>query len=415
MIKWVNTYPRFTITIAGIIFFVLFLSECINKTKPEIVPIKNAKGKAFAGSASCAGCHQNIYNNFIHTTHYRTSGPASEKNIKGSFEEGKNAVAFNVHDEVRMEKKDSGFYQVEYNDGRIKRSEAFDIVIGSGKSGQTYLYWSRDHLFQLPVSYFAVIDKWANNPGYPGRVIYGRPITSRCFECHSTYAQKKSSDNTAIEAFFKNQIIFGVDCERCHGPGKEHVDFYVNNPGDTAGKLIINPATFTRQQKLDMCALCHGGRLNNKQPAFTFEPGNRLTDFFIYNTVVSDAANIDVHGNQYGLLASSQCFMQSGLTCNSCHNTHKNEAGNIPLYSARCISCHNKEHANFCTFNNEPGVLSGNCIDCHMPAKESGTIVFIDQLSNKKNAASFRSHLIKIYPEETKKVLRFMKQTQMKK
>ena len=64
-----------------------------------------------------------------------------------------------MHDEVRMEKKDSGFYQVEYNDGRIKRSEAFDIVIGSGKSGQTYLYWSRDHLFQLPVSYFAVIDK----------------------------------------------------------------------------------------------------------------------------------------------------------------------------------------------------------------------------------------------------------------
>lgn len=416
MITWVKIYPRFTIAFGCIIFFVLLFTECINRTKPETGIVKNAKGKAFAGSASCAGCHQDIYQDFIHTSHYQTSKPASGKYIKGSFEKGKNTVAFNAHDEVRMEEKDSGHYQVEYIDGKIKRSEAFDIVIGSGKSGQTYLFWANDHLFQLPVSYFTIINTWANNPGYPGRVIYDRPITARCLECHSTYAQKNTAANVELEDFSKNQIIFGVDCERCHGPGKEHVNFYTDNPADTTGKYIINPATFTRQQKLDMCALCHGGRLNNKQPVFSFEPGDRLTDYFIYNTVASDAESIDVHGNQYGLLASSQCFVQSDLTCNSCHITHKNEAGNIPLYSARCMSCHNKEHSNFCTFNSEPGmVLSDNCIDCHMPVNESKTVVFTDQSSNKKIAATFRSHLIKIYPEQAKKLLSSMKETQIKK
>jgi len=415
MIKWFSKYRRFTIAFGCIIFFVLLLTECINKTKPDTTTIKNLKGKAFAGSASCAGCHQDIAQDFIHTTHYQTSKPASGKYIKGSFEEGKNTVAFNEHDEVRMEKKDSSYYQVGYSDGKQKRSEAFDIVIGSGKSGQTYLYWSRDHLFQLPVSYFTVIDKWANNPGYPGRVIYDRPITARCLECHSTFAQQNTVADVGPESFAKNQLILGVDCERCHGPAKEHVDFYANNPADIPGKYIINPATFTRQQKLDMCAVCHGGRLNNKQPSFTFEPGDKLTDYFIYNTVVSDVENIDVHGNQYGLLASSQCFVQSDLTCNSCHNSHKNEAGNMALYSARCMSCHTKEHANFCTFNSEPGVvLSNNCIDCHMPVNESKTVVFTDQASNKKVAATFRSHLIKIYPEEAKRVLSFMKQNSNK-
>ena len=53
----------------------------------------------------------------------------------------------------------------------------------------------------------------------------------------------------------------GVDCEKCHGPAARHVEFQTQNPKETIAKFIINPAGFSRQQSLDMCALCHGGRL----------------------------------------------------------------------------------------------------------------------------------------------------------
>ena len=37
-----------------------------------------------------------------------------------------------------------------------------DIVLGSGKIGQSYLYWRNDELFQLPISYLATRDSWMN-------------------------------------------------------------------------------------------------------------------------------------------------------------------------------------------------------------------------------------------------------------
>src|SRR6185503_20539489 len=67
------------------------------------------------------------------------------------------------------------------------RTERFDIVLGSGRKGQTYAFWKEDQLFQLPVSYWTELGEWVNSPGYPdGSAIFTRPITPRCLECHAT-------------------------------------------------------------------------------------------------------------------------------------------------------------------------------------------------------------------------------------
>ena len=139
--------PRSLYTVVVIVLCVFVISQCINKengSQEEInEDIINAEGDKFAGSEACANCHKNIYESHLTTAHYLTSRPAIEKYIKGSFEPGKNVYAYNKSVVVAVEKRDSGFYQVEYFRDTEKKARRFDIVIGSGTMGQSFLTWRR--------------------------------------------------------------------------------------------------------------------------------------------------------------------------------------------------------------------------------------------------------------------------------
>lgn len=403
-------FRRSTFTMSLIIACIFALVQCMHKESDDTT-IRNSNWGLFAGSANCAHCHKNIYDNHIKTAHYLSSRPASSKYIKGSFSLGRNKFVFTNEVEIVMESRDSSFYQVEYIDGVKKRSGRFDIVFGSGKKGQSFLSWYKNRLFQLPITFFTQADQWTNSPGFPDRAVFNRPITSRCMECHSTYAQKISDPASEREEFDHNRIIYGIDCEKCHGPAAKHVDFQSRHPLETKAKFIVNPATLSRQQNIDMCALCHGGRLNKTTASFQFMVGDTLSHFFAIDTTAKDAADIDVHGNQYGLLAASKCFNGSKMTCNNCHNTHENETGNLALFSQRCINCHNVKHENFCKMSSRIGSsIVKNCIDCHMPKQSSRSIVVMLQGATAPTPALMRSHFIKVYPEETAKVLTGLKE-----
>jgi len=390
-----------------------FFTKCINNGKSKKDTISASDYTAFAGSASCINCHKNIYDSHINTAHFLTSAAANKKNIRGSFDTGKNTFVYNNGAVVAMEKRRNDFYQVAYINNVEKKSQRFDIVIGSGTKGQSYASWTNNHLFQLPITYFTSEDQWCNSPGYPNKIAFNRPITSRCLECHATYAEKISAQGIEPEEFNKGRIIMGVDCERCHGPAADHVEFQTKNPTEKKGRYIINPALFARQQSLDLCALCHGGRLQKKRSSFEFIAGNNLSDHFIIDTAGKNADNIDVHGNQYGLLKASTCFrMSKTLTCITCHNSHENEKGKVAIFSQRCISCHNDKHADavLCKVKAlSVRELNTNCTNCHMPEQPSMAIAVLLQGNDRPTPASMHTHLIKVYPEETKKVLAFLK------
>jgi hypothetical protein len=401
--------PRYLFVISIISFTIFLLTQCIDRKNEETA--KPRSFADFAGSSSCAGCHKEIYDSHIHTAHYLSLQPASEKFIKGNFHQDSNSYSYNPDVEVKMEKRDSGFYQVVYYKNEEVKSLRFDFVVGSASKGQSYLYWQNNRLFQLPVSFFTAANQWSNSPGFPpGRIIIDRPITSRCMECHCTYVDTLPVATTTLAEFDKNKMLFGVDCEKCHGPAAEHVAYHTEHPGEKKGKEVINPASFTRQQSLDLCASCHGGRLEKIRPSFQFTAGDKLSDYFAADPTSSMAVaqgRIDVHGNQYGLLSASKCFTASNtLTCNSCHDTHKNERGNLAVFSQRCMNCHNAEHGNFCKMDQAliPGMKS-NCIDCHMPAQPSMSIALFLPNAETPLASLVRSHFISVYPDEMKKFM----------
>ncbi|MFC4231954.1 multiheme c-type cytochrome [Parasediminibacterium paludis] len=404
-------YKRSATTIFVISLLVLFLSKCIDKSKEQDGLLKNATGKQFAGSATCANCHKEIYTNYIHTAHALTSQPASEQSIKGSFAPSENSFSYGNNTIVAMEKRSTGFYQVEYDNGIEKAAHRFDIVVGSGVKGQSFITIHNNQFFQLPITYFSAAKEWSNSPGYPNKIIFNRPITSRCLECHTTFAKTLPTDYNTPEKFDNTKIIYSISCEKCHGPGAEHVAFQTQNPNIKTAKYIINPATLTRQQNLEFCASCHGGRLKKTKPSFEFAIGDTLANYFESDTTVPNPNNIDVHGNQYGLLKASKCFkMSTTMTCNTCHNAHDNERGNTVVFSQRCLNCHQNQnsatHQTECKLIASYGaIIKRDCISCHMPLKSSKAIAVFLPGNTAPTAARIRSHLITVYPEETQKVL----------
>jgi nitrate/TMAO reductase-like tetraheme cytochrome c subunit len=410
-------YRRSALILFSFIATIVGLCRCMDHAKK---PATEADAPAFApapvfadytSSEKCVSCHKDIYDNYIHTAHSLTATPATEKYIKGSFRKGQNTYSYTPSILLSMEKRDSGLYQVVYFKGEEKKAMKFDIVIGSGVMGQSYLNWRGNRLYQLPITYFTAASQWSNSPGFPhDRVLIDRPVTSRCLECHATYAEGISG--TALEPveFDRSKIILGVDCQKCHGPATKHVEYQEQHPEDKTAKYIVNPTKLSRIQQLDVCALCHSGNIQKTKPSFQFAAGQALSDYFITDTsgnAVLNGANIDVHGNQYALLRASKCFkMSTTLTCNTCHDTHKNERGQLELLSQRCMGCHDPATAEFKTpTHTSVATLQKNCIDCHMPAQPSKSIAVFLQGQETPKASSLRSHFIAIYPEEAKKFL----------
>ena len=79
----------------------------------------------------------------------------------------------------------------------------------------------------------------------------------RCLECHGSYAESVGRP-IAINRYQKTSLVLGVSCERCHGPGREHV-FRHQSGNVRSGEAIVNPAKLPRDRDLEVCAQCHAG------------------------------------------------------------------------------------------------------------------------------------------------------------
>jgi nitrate/TMAO reductase-like tetraheme cytochrome c subunit len=368
-------------------------------------PVKPVN-KDISTAEQCQSCHQEIYNSYLKTAHYLDSRTASPASIKGSFHKDSNIFSFNQFMEVAMLKEGNKFVQSARFNKEVMQKQAFDIVIGSGRKGQSFLYWKGNQLFQLPISYFTAKNSWTNSPGFPLYPYFERPVPLNCLECHSSAARKITSGD-AVNAYDKTSVILSINCERCHGPAKEHVEHHLSHPGETSGKMIVNPARIEdREIRMDVCAVCHSGIRQQKRPPFSFKPGMSLKDYSVGLPVSNAPDTLDVHGNQYGLLASSACYKKSvTMDCSSCHNVHREEINSPALFSSRCMNCHAVEKKNFCSLEMDPAKLSENCIDCHMPVLPSRKIQLNTAASKEIQSDSIRTHFVSIYREQTKKIL----------
>jgi hypothetical protein len=273
----------------------------------------------------------------------------------------------------------------------------FDLITGSSKMAQSYLYWHRDELYQMNVTYLSKLGDWINSPGYvDGDAAYARPIPARCLDCHTTYIDYRQPPNH----YTPETLITGISCERCHGPGKQHVDYHRAHPEAKKAAHTVVPSQLSRQQQLDICSQCHSGLSPLKGKPFSFRPGDALHDH--YELLDPEELANSVHtSNQVSRLSKSECFQQTQMTCVSCHNPHQNERGQMALFSQRCLKCHTADHPQVAELSDDK--LADNCVDCHMPVRASDKLRF-----DTAEASIFpylRDHFIRVDQQATNEYL----------
>ncbi|MEO8110535.1 MAG: multiheme c-type cytochrome [Ginsengibacter sp.] len=393
-------HKKILLITSTILIAVIGFISCINNNNP--MP-EDVRGKDYAGASTCISCHKNIADIYIHSAHHNTSRISSAENIDGSFTSPANEFVYSDSMKVTMEKKGNTFYQTAYINGAETESHPFNITIGSGRKAQTYLYHAGDEIHQLPISYFMPTASWANSPGFPANnIFFSRNIPSKCFGCHASAANVEVVQTGSLELsekYLPGQQLLSIDCERCHGPAKLHADYHTAHPGETVPKYITVITKLSRQQKMDMCGVCHSGNKKELKSVFEFKPGDDLHDYQEPDFMHVDINKMDVHGNQVQLLMASKCYQQSkDLNCLSCHNAHGDEIQNMALFSQKCMVCHTEANHNFCTMKPAPGlVLQANCIDCHMPALPSKKVTLLTNHQESPRPDYIRTHLIAVY------------------
>lgn len=364
-----------------------------SNTLPGAPAIKApAQRNNYLGDKTCRYCHKEKVNSFHKTAHYLTSSLPGAQSILGNFTPGANVLkTANPGLFFRMHTDGKDFFQTAVEGVpplSETRTEPFGVVIGAGVKGQTYLYWKGDRLFQLPVSYWNKLG-WVNSPGYrDGIANFERPVIPRCLECHASYFQ---TIGNSVNRYVQINFILGITCEKCHGPGREHVE-RESSHAKVSAPAILNPAQFSRQRKVDLCAWCHAGQGQQISPSFSYVPGESL-DRYIELPPFDPNAQIDVHGDQVELLRKSRCFQSSAMTCFTCHDVHAPQH-DLAAFSQRCLTCHKPNTDSFPKLDHNP---ASNCIDCHMPNQKTNLIVF-DSMGRKERP-EVRTHWIKVYAE----------------
>ena len=365
----------------------VFFSACTSPSSEEPPPSTEGQAK-YVGDETCAGCHESIYMS------YHRTGMGKSVSL---FDPQTAPEAFSSNTEVYH--PETGYYyepyvqndtlfQAEYlkdADGNTihERVHAIDWVVGSGNATRSYFMDVNGYITQMPLTWYAESKKWDLSPAYEqNNLRFSRPIGPECMTCHNALP--------AHSPFTQNHythIPTGISCERCHGPGSQHVNLRQAGLGPVEGspdESIVNPSRLDRELNLSVCQQCHLTGITVFKPGeamHTFQPGTLLSEHrSVFATeeqlVDPERFGISSHASR---LARSACYQESEMTCITCHDPHTPVAELESDYlNQSCRSCHSADEASLeslmCIREGAPAPEEqdlSNCTSCHM--QKSGT------------------------------------------
>ena len=319
-------------------------------------PTKGAASREeYIGAAACATCHT------VKTALQKTT-PMAHASI-----DAPNSDILRSHEHLNFQARpyrydivsrgSNSVYSV--HEGANSVSVQLGWAFGYGEVGQTYVYQQNSSFYESRLSYYRELQGLDITTGHsrstPAKLAEaaGRQLdpeeTQHCFGCHSTAS-------TTSNRFALGQLIPGVSCEACHGPGAQHAAAMQAEDFEQGKKLIFDPHKLSPVQSVEFCGACH------------------RTKWDVAMAGITGAATVRFQPYR---LETSKCWGEIGdarLTCFSCHDPHKPLVHDLGSYDERCLKCHaSNAHAQSAQLPDAVPtcpVSDKNCVTCHMPKYE---------------------------------------------
>jgi len=383
------------LVLAGLLFWV-FRQDNSGQQPPNPGNQPTAKKdhhERFLGSKSCAECHADIYQSYQHHPMANSiSRPVKATMIEDyqqhtSFISGGRRYRVALPDNENSTQTDTGSQDQQFprhhekmvaEDGQdiYDQSVPISFVIGSGSRGRSYLTQDQERLYQSPITWYVQDQTWDLSPGYvpTGHQRFERLVTESCLSCHVgriNFVGEQTNRYDPVQPFQEPSI----GCERCHGPGGQHVD--AHRQGKVKDdQYIVNPEKLAPRERNSVCYQCHlSGKhrvLRYGKRARDFRPGQPLRDtwtVFVSGTGVDKQQQARLTSNVEQMHAS-RCFQESNgkMGCTSCHDAHyqpKPEA-RASFYRARCLQCHQEQGCSLPAAEQAAAPALNSCTFCHM-------------------------------------------------
>jgi predicted CXXCH cytochrome family protein len=304
-----------------------------------------AVAAVYIGSQACTPCHAAIAAGYSQTPMARSSGKVASISVP----DAEFAAAGHRY---RIAKG-----QLTFDEGSV----AMDWFIGSGAAGRSFVCAKDRYLFEVPVTWYSRKKVWDASPGYEREteVRLNRAVEPSCLFCHASQVRPifGTQNRYGDPPFLEN----GVGCERCHGPGSEHVQ-------DPEHARMVDPAKLAPELRDSVCSQCHltgDARIERAGRRMAeFRPGEALASYATYFVKNRDRRDLKVTSH-VEKLAESECKRKSGdaLWCGTCHDVHAGNQAPVTREKtqAACTGCHEGAHRS-------DGVrVDRDCAECHMP------------------------------------------------
>ena len=357
----------------------------------------------YVGMETCRQCHSDKFDSFIHTGMGMSFDKASLKKSSARF--GSEKIVYDrfkdfyYHPYFRSDSLFVHEYRLQGKDTTYSRTEQVNYIVGSGQHTNSHIIDINGYLHQAPVTFYTQRGQWDLPPGFENgnNSRFSRKIELECISCHNSYPQMVDGSENKYTL-----LPNGIDCERCHGPGEQHVnDKKAGKAVDITREIdysIVNPAKLPADLQLDVCQRCHiqgNAVLKPGKSFFDFRPGMKLSEVMnVFMPRYSGENRRHIMASHAERLKMSQCFIvtnsnqnekkpgnlfsaQKSFTCITCHNPHVSvKVTDQNVFNDKCKSCHGtaaspsarERNISSCTEKIEiRNKVEDNCISCHMP------------------------------------------------
>lgn len=315
-------------------------------------PTKGTGAKnQYAGTEACAECHALKTTTQKSTPMAHAAVPAANAEIL--LENAKLQFHSGPYEFVIARAGNRSVYTV--SDSANSLSQPLQWAFGTAEVGQTYVFERDGNFYESRVSFYPALQGLDLTLGHRAPAAtdlagaLGRkmaaPEVRLCFGCHTTASITGGR-------FDATQLIPGVTCEACHGPGAKHIAAMRRKQIKPGLETILNPARLNPVDAVDFCGACH----------------RTAWDVALASTV--GIANVRFQPYR---LEKSRCWGKGDarLTCMACHDPHQPLVRDPASYDGQCLGCHPSRNSLEERVNgSHPGktcpVSTSKCVTCHM-------------------------------------------------